>query len=356
MKTTEASARQQRQLKFAEAGILFVLVLGMTIFLGVKIASNSDDPAEVPVATVSEKPAITLTEAAVEALPTHPNEVAGELEQAPAESLPLVVTYAEAELAYHEGDFDGATNLFEAYCINHPDNAWGHYMLGLAAWKAGDAEEAELALKTALAIKPDHLKSMVNLGRVLLDLERPQEALAQIEAAAAIDPASVAVKRVLSRTYHNLGLLDQAVAGYRATLTIDENDLWSLNNMGLVLIQQERFAEALPPLARAAQIDSLDSSIQNNLGIALERTGHHQAAAAAYTRALAGDQDHDRASISLARVSDLAATMPGEPVDLAALAADFNATVAMTFAAATVVETEEENAQPLHESAQLETE
>jgi len=33
-------------------------------------------------------------------------------------------------------------------------------------------------------------------------------------------------------------------------------DVWSMNNIALVLIQQGRFDEALPPLARTVQLDS----------------------------------------------------------------------------------------------------
>jgi predicted Zn-dependent protease len=51
-----------------------------------------------------------------------------------------VPSYADAERAFHRGRYEEAASMFEAYSESEPDNAWGHYMLGLAAWKTGDAQ------------------------------------------------------------------------------------------------------------------------------------------------------------------------------------------------------------------------
>src|SRR5688572_1909009 len=52
------------------------------------------------------------------------------------------VSYADAETAFRRGRYGEATDLFAAYTGSHPDNAWGHYMYGLAAWKSGEHERA----------------------------------------------------------------------------------------------------------------------------------------------------------------------------------------------------------------------
>jgi len=61
----------------------------------------------------------------------------------------------------------------------------------------------------------------------------------------------------------------------------------------------------------------------NNLGIALERTGHYSAAAEAYGAVLAQDSAYDKASVSLARVARFKDDPSTTPVDLSALARQF---------------------------------
>ena len=151
------------------------------------------------------------------------------------------------------------------------------------------------------------------------------EMRAQIELALQRAPDNVDANRMYSRICHNEGLLDEAIDGYLKVLQIKSDDIWSLNNLGLIRIEQERFDEALAPLAKAARLNTEVACIQNNLGVALERTGHYTAAAAAFEMALAADDSYEKADKSLDRVSGL--TEPnGQPaVDLAALADGFSA-------------------------------
>ena len=87
------------------------------------------------------------------------------------------VTFADAEAVYRDGRYDEAAAKFTRYTENKPDNAWGQYMLGLAAWKAGDAERSEAAFRKALEIDPTHVESWGNLSRVYLDVGYPDSAL-----------------------------------------------------------------------------------------------------------------------------------------------------------------------------------
>ena len=67
-----------------------------------------------------------------------------------------------------------------------------------AFWKAAAAG----ALESALEIKPDHVKSLINYGRILLAQERTDEAKVQIEKALATAPGNTAATRVLGRIQH----------------------------------------------------------------------------------------------------------------------------------------------------------
>jgi len=236
---------------------------------------------------------------------------------------PREVSFEEAEAAYFDARYTDAVDLFTRYLERKPENSWGHYMLGLSAWKAGTYETAESAFEKSLAIDRTHVKSWINLSRVLLDTERPEEALVSIDEAVALDPQSGTAFRLRGRAFHQLGRTDEAIAAYERALTLDPNDAWAMNNLALVLIESDRCEEALPALARAVELRQDVAVFYNNLGMALERTGHFRAAEETYAKATAADATHEVAAANLARVSDVVEDEGVEPVDLAALAKAF---------------------------------
>ena len=109
----------------------------------------------------------------------------------------MVVTYEIAETAYREGRFPDAVALFEEYVANQSENPWGHYMLGLSARMAGDVETSVSAFERALELDPRHIKSHLNLSRVLIRAGRLEEAEVQIERALEIDDESGDAFRLL---------------------------------------------------------------------------------------------------------------------------------------------------------------
>jgi tetratricopeptide (TPR) repeat protein len=213
-----------------------------------------------------------------------------------------VLSFSDGEAAYRARKYEEALTIFDAYVLRHPSNAWGHYMLALSAWKHGDYAKSEQAFAKALSIDPGHIKSRVNLSRVLIDLNRHAEAIELLTRAADIDPESREVHRLLGRTYHALGQTDDAVQAYRHALELNERDAWSLNDLALVLLDANRPDEALPLLIQAVEVRKGVAEFHNHLGLALERTGHLNAAAAAYDTALRVDPAYDAAKQNLARL------------------------------------------------------
>jgi len=225
------------------------------------------------------------------------------------------VSFADGDAAYQAKNYGEAVTLFEQYTERRPNNAWGHFMLGLSAWKAGDLPKAEAAFEESLKIDPNHFKSLVNLSRVLIDQRRFDDALVRLTHASDVDPSSVDVQRLLGRVYAAQHKTDDAVNAYRRAIALDARDAWSMNNLGLLFLEQERAGDALPLLARAVMLKKDAPEFQNNLGMALEHTGRFGAAAAAYRNALAADPGYVKAQQNLARVE--AVNVNGEePFDL----------------------------------------
>lgn len=242
----------------------------------------------------------------------------------------VTVEYDLGEVAFREKRYGDATQLFSTYVGQRPTNPWGHYMLGLSAWKSGDLPKARESFERTLELDPKHVKSLLNITRVLLDQEQPKEARKRVEVALKLDPTSSEAHRLMGRVQTTLKQNEEAIVSYRLALSHDPKDVWSMNNMALILIQQRKYEDALPPLARAVQIDSTIPVVQNNLGIVLEHLGQYVLATNAYRSALAADSGYTKAVMSLARVNGRTEATTLVSVNLAALGEEFDKKVRTT--------------------------
>ncbi|MEJ2721223.1 MAG: tetratricopeptide repeat protein, partial [bacterium] len=249
-----------------------------------------------------------------------PTTRAVELTDTAAAEPPREVTYEEAEQAYNDRRYGEATALFTRYTEQQNSNPWGFYMLGLSAWKAGDFDAAETAFEQALELDGRHVKSRLNLSRVLLDVHRPQDALVRVDEALLIEPGSNDAYRLKGRAY---GQTDEAIRAYRRAIQIDPADAWSMNNLGLIWIESGQFDRALPPLARAVELTGDMPVFLNNLGMALEGTGHFRAAEEEYQNAVDIEPSYFKAAANLSRIEGVVEDPNLEPVDLEVAAGDF---------------------------------
>ena len=236
-------------------------------------------------------------------------------ERKPSDAPAISSSFADGEAAYQARKYGEATAIFEGYVARRPKNAWGHYMVALSAWKNGDLAKSEQAFERALSIDGSHMKSLVNESRLFIDQKRYDAAIDRLTRASMIDPDSSDVFRLLGRTYTAKGDTEEAIAAYRAALEVDEEDAWSMNNLGLLLVQAKRADEALPLLAKATELRKDVAEFHNNLGMALEHTGRYKAAAKAYGDALMTNPGYGKAKNNLARV-EAVKSGPEEPFNV----------------------------------------
>ena len=145
---------------------------------GIAACSRSDEATTVPPKDpepAQHKPVITPSESlAVKPTDGKPMDSEGFVASVPPK---ITGSFADGEEAYRARKYADATAIFERYTERRPANPWGHYMLGLSAWKSGDLAKSEQAFGKALSIDPHHVKSLVNLSRVFIDQKRHDEAV-----------------------------------------------------------------------------------------------------------------------------------------------------------------------------------
>jgi len=294
----------------------FTALAAVLVPLAVACRSNDRHVAERPSSTTP-----TATESA--AGPT--SSTAGATVEPTAAT--VVPSYAGADRAFHSGRYDEAASMFQAYSEHAPENVWGHYMLGLSAWKSGDDTTALEAFDAALRLDPNHRKSLLNSARVLLETGKPQDALDRVQRALSIEPRSTDGLRLEGRAQYALGRTGEAIDAYHRALAVDDKDVWAMNNLGYIYIQQGQADSALPPLARAVELRNDVPVFQNNLGTALERAGYFVSAVQAYEAALAADSGYTKAAAALERVKANGAQSDTSSVDTGALSREFQAEI-----------------------------
>lgn len=238
------------------------------------------------------------------------------------------VTFELADSAYRDRRYDDAAALFKAYTEGRPTNPWGFYMLGLSAWKSGDPVTAESAFVQALALDSTHVKSHLNLSRVLLESDQPDSALVHIETAIQLDSTSSEPLRLQGRAFEAQDKTDDAIVAYQRAIVKNDSDVWAMNNLGALYIRLGRVEDAIGPLARAIEIEDKVATFHNNLGMALELTGRFEAASEQYRAALAIEGTYGKAVANLQRVETVKQDPSITPVDLAERSKQFQEEIA----------------------------
>lgn len=225
--------------------------------------------------------------------------------------------------AYNAGRYRDAVEMFTLRVGEKPDDAHSWYMLGLSNWKAGDLAGAKDALDKSIVLDPWFAKGYFNQARVLLELKRAPEALEIVEKGRTIDSTSPDGLRLKARAQSESGDVDGAMATYRDLLVRDDADVWGLNNLGVLLLDRGQFEEALGPLARVVQVRPTSPVFQNNLGMALERSGHKVAALKHYEVAVRHDSTFVKAVKNADRLRTVVDSTAAVEVNVMELAEQF---------------------------------
>ena len=243
--------------------------------------------------------------AAVVAEPVAAQEL-GEFAVEPGENF-----VARALETYGAREFDHAVAYLEAEIADRPQRAWTHYMLGLALWKAGRLDEAEVAMEQSATLAPDSLKTLVNLARIRNDQGDFRGALEVARVGVQTDPQNASAHFLEGRSLLNLGRVADAITSLSASLAIDADNGYVQNLYGLALMRQGQVDEAVTSFVRASTLEPHVGYVQNNLGMALELSGRTAEAVAAYRRGVAVDPTHGKVVANLARLAPTVAGRAG---------------------------------------------
>lgn len=161
-----------------------------------------------------------------------------------------------------------------AVTIERNPGAWmAHNNLGLLLADEGRFDEAMQHYRSAIAVKPDDAFARNNLGRALAATGRVDEAVVQFQEAVALEPGAVETWSNLGNALAAQGRFDEAIVSYGRALELRPAFADAHSNLGNVLFLTGRGDEALRAFGNAVQLDPDFADARHNYGVALATAG-----------------------------------------------------------------------------------
>ena len=190
------------------------------------------------------------------------------------------------------GMYSDAETLYRT-TIARNDRSWmAHNNLGIVLANMGRADEAMVHYQKALEIKPNHADAYYNLGHLLAKMGRTDEALAHYQKALELDPNHTKAHINLGGLLADAGRADEALAHYSKASEIAPNDSGIQYNLGSLLEDMGRSDEAMAHYQKALALTPNHAETHYNLGHLLARMGRSDAAMVHYQQALELRPDH----------------------------------------------------------------
>ena len=240
-----------------------------------------------------------------------------------------------AAIALHQqGQLEQARQGYGAILASDSGNAAAHHYLGLLEHQRGNPMAALPHLRTAVQSEAAEPFYWVNLGNLLKDLQRPQEAEAAYQRALAREPGDALALYNLGHLYQLYGRWseaatsfgqatvaqadfvlawqklaamelranrrDQALAAAERAVALAPDDAASWFHLADALGRFQRWPESLQALERCLALQPQFAEAWNNLGLARKNQGDLAGAAAALKTALEQAPPSDPANASMA--------------------------------------------------------
>ena len=159
-------------------------------------------------------------------------------------------------------------------------NSVAHVFLGAALARDGKSEDAIKHYRMALAIAPDNLAALNNLGSALAaegaaqaHQDKINEAITCFQKALQVDPASKVSHYNLGVALAGEGELEEAIAQYRLALAIDPNFTDAHLSLGNALRKNGHIDDAIAQLRAVVKIQPDYAPAYSALGLIFFRRG-----------------------------------------------------------------------------------
>jgi tetratricopeptide (TPR) repeat protein len=167
-----------------------------------------------------------------------------------------------------------------------PRNARAYSNLGAVLGEAGRTEEAIAALSTAIRLQPNNTKAQVNLGTALASAGRREEAIRILSEAVRIEPDNANALNNLGTVLTDAGRLDEAITILNQAVRYRPENARAHYNLGRAYLAAGRKVEGVAALETAVRLKSDYDDARVTLASALTRGGRFREAAILLERSM----------------------------------------------------------------------
>ena len=211
----------------------------------------------------------------------------------------LSLLYA-ARTVTRNADWKDQLTLFSVTTLTSPSSAKAHYNLGVVLEDAGRPEDALREYLKAISIKPFDAKSQLNAGLILAKMDRIAEASMHLDQASRIDGNLPHVYTSLGAAFSRLGRNDEAAEAFLAALQRDPGDAIAHYNLGTLRLMMGDPGGSIPHLESARDLNPTEPDGRFQLGLAYLRAGRPRDAIPELSKALELSPDLAAAHVQLA--------------------------------------------------------
>lgn len=160
-----------------------------------------------------------------------------------------------AALLAQAGRFAAAAGEYEVLARMIPDDPAILRQLAAAHREAGDHGSASEAFRRLVAVEPESIDAVLGLAQSLDEAGRLHDAVPQYLRAAAIEPRYLEALPAAARRLEERGYREDAIELYRRYARARPRDAAAHEEIGILLLEEDRVRAALPALQRAVGLE-----------------------------------------------------------------------------------------------------
>jgi protein O-mannosyl-transferase len=193
----------------------------------------------------------------------------------------LVVLTWRQTAVYHD-----LVTLYTATLTKNPGCWMAHYNLGIVLNDRGKTDEAMAHYQRAIELRPSYAEAHYNLGRLLVQKGLLDDAVTHYEKALEINPADAEARNNLGVTLFGIGRVDEAIAHYQGALKIRPDYAEASCNLASALLSKGDLDGAIARYSACVAQSPNQAEAQYDLASVLLRKGRTDEAIAHYKKVL----------------------------------------------------------------------
>jgi tetratricopeptide (TPR) repeat protein len=166
---------------------------------------------------------------------------------------PLNDLLDEAQRDIEDNKFEAAVTALQKILAEKPDIAWAHFQLGYAYTALKRSDEARAEYERAAVLDPKMSEAFLNLGILLMEKD-PAAAVAPLRRAIDLLPAQSRPRFLLGVALERSGDMAAAAESYEAALRLDPRDADTAIHLGNLYLVLKRNSDAEAKFRAAAEL------------------------------------------------------------------------------------------------------